>query len=214
MVTAVQPSGIVEGGAVTRGRFVVFEGPDGGGKSTQARRLATRRGAVSTREPGGTALGSALRALLLDTDVHIAETTEALLMAADRAQHVAEIVEPALAAGDDVVSDRHTGSSLAYQGHGRELGVEPIAALSAFATVGVRPDLVLLIDVDPGVRAIRSGADPDRLEAESRAFHERVRAGYLALAAADPTWAVIDGAGSIDEVATRVDAIVAERLGW
>lgn len=199
---------------MSRGRFVVFEGADASGKSTQARLLALRREAVLTREPGGTILGAALRAMLLDPEVEIADRTEALLMAADRAQHVAEVVEPALAAGHDVISDRHTGSSLAYQGYGRKLGVDAVAALSEFATNGLRADLVLLLDAEPSVTAARAAPSPDRLEAQSVAFHDRVRAGYQELARTNPTWVVVDASGTVEEVAARVDAVVAERFGW
>ena len=131
----------------------------------------------------------------------IDDRAEALLMAADRAQHVAELIRPALEAGRDVVCDRFVGSSLAYQGHGRGLGVEPVAALSRFATDDLAPDVVILLDVPAAVAVARRPGGPDRLEAAGPDFHARVRAGYLALAAADPErWVVIDGAAPVDDV--------------
>lgn len=200
--------------ASTRGRFVVFEGGEGAGKSTQAAALALRWGAVLTREPGGTDLGSALRQLLLDpTTATIDPRAEALLMAADRAQHVATVIEPALAAGRDVVCDRFVGSSIAYQGYGRGLSVGEIAALSGFAAAGLEPDLVVLLVVPASVSAARVGADRDRFEAAGDEFHERVAAGFEAQAATNPRWVVVDGTGSLDEVTARVHAAVDERLG-
>ncbi|MBA2279908.1 MAG: dTMP kinase, partial [Acidimicrobiia bacterium] len=187
--------------------FIAFEGGEGTGKSTQARLLATRLGphCVLTHEPGATVIGAAIRGIVLGTGtVGLDPRAEALLMAADRAQHVAEVVGPALAAGHPVVSDRFTGSSLAYQGHGRRLGVPEVAALSAFATDGLRPDLVVLLTVPPGVRDERMrarGRAADRLEAEAAAFHAAVEAGFVALAAADPDrWVVLDGAAGVDDV--------------
>ncbi len=196
-----------------RARFVVFEGGEATGKSTQAARLAQRIGAVLTREPGDTPAGKAIRALLLDpATAGLDDRTEALLMAADRAQHVAEVVRPALAAGRHVVSDRYVGSSLAYQGFGRGLPVDEVRRLSAWATRGLEPDLVVLLEVPPAVAASRVGDRPDRLEAAGEEFHRRVGAGYRALAAADPArWAVVDGGGDPDAVEAAVWAVVAER---
>lgn len=202
--------------------LIAFEGGEATGKSTQARRLAERLGetAVLTREPGDTAVGAAIRALLLDSDPGpqgLDPRAEALLMAADRAQHVAEIVRPALDAGMVVVTDRYVGSSLAYQGFGRGLPVEEIASLSAFATGGLDADLVVLLTVAPEVRTARlqarSGADLDRLEREGGGFHDRVEQGFASLAAADPArWIVVDGAGDVDDVHDRVWRAVAGRL--
>jgi dTMP kinase len=198
-----------------RGRLIVFEGGEASGKSTQATRLAERLGAVLTREPGGTPTGQRLRELLLDpASGHIDQRAEALLMAADRAQHVAEKVRPALEAGQHVVSDRFIGSTLAYQGHGRGLDVEWLRTLSRFATDGLDADLVLLLDLDPQVAEARRTDAPDRLEQAGDAFHRAVAEGYRALAAADPEhWVVIDGAAPVDEVSAAVDAAVLERLG-
>jgi dTMP kinase len=198
-----------------RGRLIVFEGGEGSGKSTQARRLAERLGAVLTREPGGTTTGARLRELLLDpASGEIDQRAEALLMAADRAQHVAELVRPALESGRHVVSDRFIGSTLAYQGHGRGLDVEWLRTLSRFATDGLDADLVILLDLDPQVAEARRTDAPDRLEQAGDAFHRAVTEGYRALAAADPDrWVVLDGAASPDDVAAAVDAAVQERLG-
>ena len=199
---------------MTRGRFIAFEGGEASGKSTQAARLADRLGAVLTREPGGTVVGARIRALLLDpATTGLDPRAEALLMAADRAQHVAEVVRPALAAGTDVVTDRYAYSSLAYQGFGRRLPVEEVRSLSAWATGDLWPDLVVLLDVPDAVAAARMDREHDRLEAEGDGFHDRVVAGFRSLAAAEPDrWVVIDGAGTVDEVAAAVDAAVA-RLG-
>ena len=130
-------------------------------------------------------------------------------MAADRAQHVLEVIAPALDRGDDVVSDRFTPSSLAYQGYGRGLDLDELRRLSAWAAAGLEPDLVVLLDVPPALARQRRGGRPDRMEAEDEAFHERVAAGYRQLAAADPDrWVVVDGTGDIDDVARAVrDAV-------
>ena len=198
-----------------RARLIAFEGGEACGKSTQARRLAERLDAQLTREPGGTTAGERLRALLLDpASGHIDARAEALLVAADRAQHVAELVGPTLAAGRHVVTDRFIGSSLAYQGYGRGLDVAWLRDLSRFATGGLDADLVILLDVDPAVAAARRTDAPDRLESAGDAFHRAVEDGYRQLAAAEPErWIRLDGSGSIDDVAAAVDAAVAERLG-
>ena len=196
-----------------RGRLVAFEGGEACGKSTQSALLANRVGALVTREPGGTAVGERVRALLLDAGtVNLDTRTEALLMAAARAQHVAEVVAPALAAGRHVVTDRFSHSSLAYQGYGRGLDLEELRWLSHWATGGLWPDLVILLDLPPGAALVAPEA-PDRFEIETREFHERVTAGFHALAAADPArWRVVDAAGTVDEVAERVWAVAAPVL--
>ncbi len=191
------------------GVFVVFEGGEGSGKSTQASLLAERLGAVLTLEPGGTEIGQRLRDVVLggdgDGSPALAARAEALLMAADRAQHVAEVVRPALEAGRPVVSDRFSGSTLAYQGYGRGLDLGDLAWLSAWAAEGLEPDVVFLLDVDQEVAAARRCRPRDRIEAAGDTFHQRVVAGYHALAAADPDrWVVVDGSGTVDEVAARV----------
>ena len=145
----------------------------------------------------------------------MAERSEALLMAADRAQHVAEVVAPALEAGRWVVTDRFSGSTLAYQGYGRGLDLDDLRQLTEWATAGISPDLNVLVDVPVAVgRGRRAGGRDDRLESLGDEFQERVRSGYLALAAADPErWVVIDGVGARDEVATRLRTAVVARLG-
>lgn len=195
-------------------RFIAFEGGEGCGKTTQAARLAGVLGAVLTREPGGTPLGERLRALLLAPETGDVEPrAEALLMAADRAQHVATVVRPALAAGRHVVTDRFAGSSLAYQGYGRGLPLDEVAQLSRWATDGIWPDLVVFLDVAADVAASRLGEDLDRFEQAGGGFHYRVSQGFRELAAGEPErWVVIDGSGSVDEVADAVRIAVAERL--
>lgn len=197
------------------GLLIAFEGGEGTGKSTQAARLAERLGAVLTREPGGTAIGGRIRSLVLDpANEELADRAEALLMAADRAQHVAEVIRPALDAGRVVVTDRFAGSSLAYQSYGRGLPLDEVEHLSRWATDGVWPELVVLLDVPQAVADERLGAERDRMEGVGDGFHGRVAAGFRALAAADPDrWLVVDGTGSVDDVADRVWAAVDPRLG-
>lgn len=196
-----------------RGRFIAFEGGDGSGKTTHARRVAAHRNAMFTREPGGTAVSESLRELLLDPDVAVSPRAEALLMAASRAQLVAEVIAPALERGIDVVTDRFLASSLAYQGYGTGLPVDEVRSLSVFATAGLLPELNVLIDVPVDQSLARLAGRPDRFEGEDRAFHERVREGYLQLAAAEPDrWVVIDGRGSLEEVGALVDEALAQRL--
>ena len=198
-----------------RGRFIVLEGGDASGKSTQVRRLAERLReggdeVVETFEPGATPLGAQLRALLLEGAAAVEPTAEALLMAADRAQHVAEILRPALARGAWVVSDRFVPSSLAYQGSGRGLGVGAIAALSELATGGLEPDLVVVLDVSADEATRRLGDERDRLEAEGEVFAAAVRDAYRDLAGTRG-WLVIDAQGSPDDVAEAIWGIVRER---
>ncbi len=198
-----------------RGRLIAIEGADGSGKSTQADLLAGSLGAVLTREPGGTPLGEAIRSMVLDPEgAGPVDRAEALLIAAARAQHVAEVVEPALAAGRDVVTDRFTESSVAYQGHGRGLGAPEVAAISAFATDGLVADLVVVIDVDDETARARMGGVLDRIEQAGEGFRSRVARAYRVMAEADPDrWVLVDGSGPVDEVAELVSAAVAERLG-
>jgi dTMP kinase len=202
------------GTASQRGSFIAFEGGEACGKSTQSRLLAEALDALLTREPGGTVIGTRIRELVLSPDtVGLEARAEALLMAADRAQHVAEVVEPALSAGRHVVTDRFAGSSIAYQGHGRGLPVEEIRELSMWATSGVWPDLIVLLDVPTAEADRRLGTQRDRMEAEPAAFHAAVINGFRAQAAAEPDrWVVIDGTGTIDQVALSVRTVVAERL--
>jgi dTMP kinase len=188
------------------GRFIVLEGGEAAGKSTQAALLAGRLNAVLTREPGGTAVGEALRRLLLDLPLAPVSRAEALLMLAARAQHVAEVIDPALAHGDDVVCDRYSGSTLAYQGYGRGLSLAALREMNSWATGQRAPDIVVLLDLPVTVARQRLGStSPDRIEAEGDAFLERVREGFCQLAASDPLhWRVVDATGTIDEVAERV----------
>jgi len=173
-----------------RGTFVALEGGEGAGKSTQLVLLeAWLRGrgheVVVTREPGATPAGSRIRQLLLDPTATLSPRAEAMLYAADRAQHVAQVVRPALERGAVVLTDRYVDSSLAYQGAGRELARDEVARLSRWATEGLKPDLVVLLDVDPVLGLRRAGDSPDRIEAESLDFHRRVREGFLELAGQD-----------------------------
>lgn len=202
-----------------RGRFIAFEGGEAAGKSTQAERLARRLGALRTFEPGATVAGATIRSIFLDPATgDLDPRTEALLMAADRAEHVTSQIGPALAAGQHVVTDRYLYSSVAYQAHGRGLDPEQIRDLSLWATGGLEPDLVVLLDVPVDVaRARVRDAAPDRLESESIEFHERVRAGFHAQAAADPArWLVVDATGAVDDIEEQI-RLRAEPLlgpGW
>ena len=208
------------------GMFITFEGGDGAGKTTQAELLgawcvAQGREVVRTREPGGTPLGVEVRRILLHGGDEIGAVdprAEALLYAADRAQHVAQVVRPALARGAAVVQDRYIDSSLAYQGAGRVLDVAEVRQLSAWAVGGLWPDLTVLLDIEPGVaaerRAARGGA-ADRLEAEADAFHRAVRDGFLALAAAEPDrYLVLDAARPFTELHIEITRRVAAMTGW
>jgi dTMP kinase len=192
------------------GMFVVFEGGEGAGKSTQLQRLAgvlTAEGydVVVTREPGATPEGRKVRELLLDPASTLSPRAEALLYAADRAQHVAQVVLPALARGAVVLSDRYVDSSLAYQGAGRALEPQEVAQLSDWATQGLVPALTVLLDVDPAVGLARATGEPDRIEQESLAFHRAVRQGFLDLAAAEPRrYLVVSAALGPDLVHTTV----------
>ncbi|WP_143728657.1 dTMP kinase [Micromonospora cremea] len=209
---------------VSAGLFVVFEGGEGAGKSTQLAALAERlrgqgRDVVVTREPGATTVGQRIRSLVLDTsgDEAPSPRAEALLYAADRAHHVAAVVRPALVRGGVVISDRYVDSSLAYQGAGRTLPVDEVSWLSSWATGGLKPDLVVLLDVEPqtGLSRVASRSEGvDRLEAESIAFHERVRYAFLDLAAADPKrYLVLDGSRPAEEITRQVFRRVEEMLG-
>ncbi|HXY45781.1 MAG TPA: dTMP kinase [Acidimicrobiales bacterium] len=203
-----------------RGRLIAFEGGEGAGKSTQAQRLASGIGAELTREPGGSELGERIRHLLLDpagTAAVIDPRAELMLLLASRAQHVAERIRPALESGRDVVVDRFSGSTLAYQGYGRGLPLAAVKEACDLATGGLWPDLTILLEVPLTLGSARragAGWTPDRIEAEEAEFHRRVADGFLALAAADPQgWVVIDGTGAVDTVAHLVDEALESRLG-
>ncbi len=211
-----------------RGRFVTFEGIEGSGKSTLIERLAAHLRAaghdvLTTREPGGTQLGRELRELLLHRGVAPAHATEALLMIADRAEHAARVIRPALEAGRIVLCDRHGDSTVAYQGGGSGLDRTMLAAMNAWATGGLAPDLTLLLDLPAeesiGRLSARAGANaPDRFESEPLEFHRRVRAAYLELAHASPArWIVLDARRDPDAIfrdaSARVDALLGARTG-
>lgn len=189
--------------------FVSFEGPDGSGKSTQAQLLASGlrdRGyaVIATREPGGTPLGEAVRHLLLDPDSPEATPIAAtLLLSAARAQLVDQVIEPGLAAGKIVIVDRYADSTLAYQGFGHCVELDIVRTLTQIATRGVRPDIVIYVDVPPevGLRRVETRGATNRLDAESAAFHQRVRSGYRQLAQDDPArWIMVDGSVAADLV--------------
>lgn len=197
------------------GRLIALEGAEAAGKSTQAALLATAIGALVTREPGGTRLGEEIRAMLLDPGRDPPDPrAEALLLAADRAHHVASVVRPALASGRWVVTDRYAGSFLAYQGYGRGLDLDELRWLSSWASVGLWPDLTVLLELPEPLGAARAGGPPDRLEGEGAGFHARVAAGYRSLAQSGARrWVVVDATGSRQEVAARVLEAVSARLG-
>jgi dTMP kinase len=191
---------------VPRGLFLAFEGIDGSGKSTQARRAAENRGAHLTFEPGDSDLGADLRRWLLDAAAPMSATTEALLMLADRAHHVATVIEPLLVAGTDVVTDRFSASTLAYQGYGRGLDLEMLRRATDLAVGSTRPDLTILLDLPvEAARARRAARASDRFDAAGPDFLDRVRRGFLELVAADERAVVVDASGSPADVARDVD---------
>lgn len=205
------------------GKFISFEGGEGSGKSTQLRRLAATLGArgiacVTTREPGGCPGAEEIRRLLVVGGVgRWRPMSEALLNYAARIEHVAQTIQPALARGEWVLSDRFADSTMAYQGYGHGLGPEPIARLHQLTLGDLRPDLTLIFDipVEEGLaRARARGGNEDRYERMGKAFHERLRAGFLEIARTEPKrCAVIDAIGDVETVADRVVAEVTARLG-
>ncbi|CAN5651649.1 hypothetical protein BH10ACT2_BH10ACT2_02450 [soil metagenome] len=198
------------------GRYIALEGAEGCGKSTHANRLAIALGAVLTRETGGTAIGQQIRSILHDTSIkNLSHRAEALLAAADRAQHIEQIVAPALAAGEHVVSDRSVYSTLAYQGYGRELPIAELRSFNEWAVDGHWPDMVLLIDTPPEILERRMrGRQLDRFEREGEQFHARVSEGFRQMAIEEPErWVVINGSGSLESVATEIRTAVRDRLG-
>jgi dTMP kinase len=220
---------------MARGFFITFEGLDGSGKTTQLRRLADWLAAeghtvVSLRQPGGTALGDRIRAILLDSRSEaalgaIAPRAEMALMFADRAQSMAEVIEPALGRGEVVLCDRYTDSSEAYQGAGRQLGSERILAMHAAAVDGIQPDLTILLLPDLAASLFRarrrntrsvqqSGTDENRFEREDDAFYARIHAAFEVIAAREPRRVVaIREDGSIEVIQQRIREIVAARMG-
>jgi dTMP kinase len=201
-----------------RGVFIAFEGGEGSGKSTQIRLLAdavrSAQKVTVTFEPGATAVGQQIRNLVLHHDEPLSPRAEALLFAADRAHHVATVVRPALAAGGWVLTDRYIDSSLAYQGVGRDLSIDEIRGISAWATNGLVPDLTVLLDVPAqvGLSRVDGRGHADKLEAESIDFHERVRQAFLELAGAEPArYLVLDASQAVDELAAEIWADVKQR---
>ncbi len=203
-----------------RGIFITFEGPDGSGKTTQARRLAaalseTGRDVVLTREPGGTAVGERIREVLLDpgSETPPLPRTEALLFCAARAELVARVLRPSLAAGAVVVCDRFFDATYAYQGHAGGVDLTQLRNVIDFATGGLAPDLTILLDIDTTeglARRRREGTGWNRIDAAADEFHERVRTGYLAMAAAEPVrWRVIAADEDPETVSSAVLAAVA-----
>ena len=197
--------------------FIVLEGPDGSGKSTQTRLLveslrAAGKTVVQTREPGGTPAAEAIRNLVLSPEfTGLDSRTEALLFAGARAEHVANVILPALERGEVVVCDRYIDSSIAYQGIGRDLGIDRIRDLSLWATGGVVPDLTIVLDMDAAVGLSRVGNELDRLEQEPQGFHDRVRKAFVELALHAPErYRVVSAVGSIEEVSARINLAVEE----
>ncbi len=208
------------------GLFITFEGPEGSGKSTQARRLVAwlrEQGAdvLATREPGGTPIGNRIRQILLSPEtVGLTAEAEVLLFSASRAQLVREVIRPHLDHGGVVVCDRYADSTYAYQGFGRGLDMRALEEITRFATGGLVPDLTFLLDVPvgEGLARKRNGEGEDdwnRMEQEVLAYHERVRQGYLELAARDPDrWVVLDALRPVEVLQAEIRAHVARRLGW
>jgi len=201
--------------------FITFEGPEGSGKTTQIKQLSAHlagmgKSVTATREPGGTAIDDRIRRVLFDhAHQEMQPRTEILLFLASRAQHTDEVIKPALARGEIVLCDRYGDSTLAYQGFGHGVEVATLRRLNDFATGGLRPDLTLLLDVsiEVGLRRRADDGGWNRLDAYEKAFHERVRAGFHELAAAEPDrWAVIDAEQGIDAVQEAIRKIVMERL--
>lgn len=183
--------------AERRGFFLVFEGVEGAGKSTHARRLGRRleRAGVpcrTVREPGGTPVGERIRRVVLDPGLRFSPEAELLLLLAARAEFVRKVVRPALARGEVVVADRYELSTFAYQGVGRGLGLEPVRRLNEFATGGLRPDAVVLLQVDPEAGLRRKGGETDRMEREAADFHARISTAYAVLAREEPNVIVVD----------------------
>lgn len=203
-----------------RGLFITLEGIDGSGKSTQRDLLAQelrRQGldVVVTREPGGTAIGEGIRQLMVsDATAHIAPTTELLLYVAARAQHVAELIRPALEVGRIVISDRYTDSTVAFQGYGRGLDLMMIEGLNDFATDGLKPDLTIVFDLDPENARARQGSRPiggllGAFDEQHSEFHQRMREGYQKMAEHEPSRIrVVDASGAVEDTHSRVLALV------
>ena len=205
---------------MTQGRFITIEGVEGVGKSTNialVKSLLEERGyeVLLTREPGGTPTGERIREILLDKNEQaMTAMTELLLVFAARSQHVSQVIRPALAAGQWVISDRFTDSSYAYQGGGRELGIEIVAALEAQVLADFRPDLTIVLDVDiaTGLERATREAEADRFESEQASFFQRVRETFLTLAEAD-RYRVIDAGQPIEQVQVDLTEVIVEFIG-
>ena len=187
------------------GRFITFEGADGCGKTTQLNLLAEYLSkdfeVITTREPGAKGLGTQLREILLNYDGEVAPQCESFLFLADRAQHITTLVKPAIENGKIVLCDRHTDSTIAYQGYGRGLDLKQIEYLNELAVQGIKPDLTLVFDVDIETSMKRVGVEKDRMESGGNEFFNRVRNGYLEIAKSDPDRVVvIDASRSIEEI--------------
>lgn len=201
------------------GSFIVFEGGEGAGKSTQEALLAQwlescGRTIVRTREPGGTPAGEAIRTILLSNEyTGLTDRAEALLFAASRGEHAAQVIRPALDAGAIVICDRYLDSSVAYQGYGRDLGAEYVRNLSLWATRDLVPDLTVLLDIDPAIGLSRVSS-PDRLESEPIEYHQRVREAFIDIAASDPErYLVIDASADAQDISARIRSRVADLVG-
>lgn len=199
--------------------FITLEGIEGSGKSTLLEALAVHlraagRSVTTAREPGGTPAGDAIRAVFLQTDVQFSPLTETLLVNASRASLVDEVLRPALARGDTVVCDRYIGSTLAYQGYGRGLDLHVVRAICETASGGLQPDVTLLVDVPLAISRERAAkrALTDRMERQPTDFYARVRDGYLALAAADARWCVLDGTRPENELLGAAMAAITKVL--
>lgn len=205
-----------------RGFFIVLEGGEGAGKSTETELLARQLRAagyqvIVTREPGGTRIGEQIRSITHNPEnVDLDPVTEAYLMAASRAQHVREIIFPALEDGKIIISDRFVDSSIAYQGYGRNLGAKEIVTLNELAVNGAKADLVILLDAPPAAgltRLVKNAKKKDRLDMQQKDFYDRVREGYLALAKNNSTrYVVVDATKSVEDVASSIWKIVRDLL--
>lgn len=207
---------------MSKGLFITIEGPDGAGKSTQiifVREFLEEKGyeVLLTREPGGTIIGEKIRDLILDKDhQEMSDVTEALLYAASRAQHVAELIIPAINGGKVVLCDRFVDSSIAYQGKGRGLGLESIRDINDFATIGLKPDLTIFLDIDPeiGLKRIKATKELDRLEQEKLDFHRKVYEGYMELINMYPERIkVISANQSIEEISKEIEIKLKTLIG-
>ncbi len=211
---------LLRAGGDSCGLFITFEGVEGAGKTTQIGRLAARLGAegrqdvLQTREPGDGPLGTELRALALHPPmgIHVEPRAELLIMLADRAQHVGQVIRPHLASAGVVLCDRYADSSVAYQGYGRGLDIGEIVRLNDYATDGLTPDLTVLLDLDPAVGLARQ-RERNVMEAQALSFHQRIRAGFLVLAQAEPSrWLVLDSARAPEAVHLDIWEAVSARL--